>query len=389
MIALLSGLFIKNASDYQNPAVRKAYGTLCGIVGIALNILLFLGKWISGILSGSIAITADAFNNLSDAGSSVITLIGFQMSGQKPDKEHPYGHGRMEYLSAMFVSIAILFMGLELGRTSVDKILHPEKISSSPLIFGILIVSVLVKFYMFLYNRQTGKKIDSASMRATANDSLSDMIATSIVLIATVISTFTGILLDGWLGILVSIFIFYTGFSTLRETVTLLLGQPPKKEFVDEIEHLVLASPAVRGIHDLLVHDYGPGRCMISLHAEVSAKADLLKIHDEIDNIERELEDQLHCIATIHMDPVITDDAETTKMYHTVCELVKAILPDITIHDFRMVEGETHTNLIFDVVIPYNTKYTDDEIVTMLRKIIAAMPDKKYFSVINVDHAYY
>lgn len=388
MVTFLSHLFIKDYENCHEPHVRQAYGSLCGIVGIALNILLFFGKWLAGTLSGSIAITADAFNNLSDAGSSVITLIGFRLSGQKPDPEHPYGHGRMEYLSGLFVSVAILIMGFELIRSSFSKIMHPEEIESSPLILAILVVSVLVKVYMFFYNRQIGKKIGSAAMQATANDSLSDTVSTTLVLLATIISQLTGVLLDGWFGVLVGVFIFYTGITTVRDTINPLLGQPPAKELVSEIEAIVLASPSVCGIHDLLVHDYGPGRLMISLHAEVPAHEDMLVIHDEIDNIERALEDRLNCSATIHMDPIVTDDAETTQMRDTVLTIARSIQPDLNIHDFRMVKGNTHTNLIFDMLIPYQNTYTDEEIVAGLKRRISELPGGTYFAVIHVDHAY-
>ncbi|MDO4633670.1 MAG: cation diffusion facilitator family transporter [Eubacteriales bacterium] len=386
MITLLSRFLIQNPENYQDPKTREAYGTLCGMTGIVLNLLLFAGKWISGVLSGSIAITADAFNNLSDAGSSLISLIGFRMSGQKPDAEHPYGHGRIEYLSALLVSILILLMGFELLKSSLEKVLHPEQIQSSPLILVILMVSIAVKLYMFFYNRTTGRKIDSASMKATAMDSLSDMISTSVVLAATLISSLTGWMLDGWLGLLVSVFILFTGYSTIRDTVTLLLGQPPKPEFVDEIQNIVRRYPSIIGTHDLLVHDYGPGRCIISLHAEVSAHEDLLEIHDEIDNLERVLEEELHCLATIHMDPIVTDDEETSTMYHKVKELAAEIHPKLSIHDFRMVKGTTHTNLIFDVVVPYETGLNDDQIRRKLTDQISAIPEKHYFAVIDIDH---
>ncbi len=388
MISLLSKLFIRNSNQYQDPKVRQAYGTLCGAVGIFLNLLLFAGKWICGVVSGSVAITADAFNNLSDAGSSAITLIGFRLSGQKPDAEHPYGHGRMEYLSGLIVSFAIILMGFELAKSSIGKILRPEPIDASPVILIILAVSVAVKRYMFLYNRSTSAKIDSAAMRATANDSLSDAAGTAIVLVATVISSLTGLLLDGWLGVLVSVFILYTGVTAVRDTISPLLGQPPKKEFVEEIEQIVLSSPAVLGIHDLLVHDYGPGRCMISLHAEVSAHSDLLEIHDEIDNLERKLEEQLRCSATIHMDPIVTDDEETSEYYHKVKEIIREVSPKLSIHDFRMVKGATHTNLIFDVLVPYEIKESDEEIQSLIEQKVSELSGQKCYAVICIDHSY-
>lgn len=388
MITLLSSLFIKDHKNYTSPRVRQAYGMLCGAVGIGLNILLFLGKWLAGTLSGSIAITADAFNNLSDAGSSVITLIGFKLSGQKPDPEHPFGHGRMEYISGLFVSVAILIMGFELIKSSIEKLLHPEPIESSPVVMGILAASILVKVYMFYYNHSLGKKLQSAAMNATAMDSLSDTVSTTLVLAATLISHFTGLLLDGWFGILVGVFIFYTGINTMKDTIDPLLGQKPNGEFVSEIEQLVTAHPVVYGIHDLIVHDYGPGRLMISLHAEVSSDGNLLEIHDEIDNIEHELQEKLHCAATIHMDPIVTNDEEVVHMRSTVQNLVQQMDSGFKMHDFRMVKGPTHTNLIFDVVVPYKSPYTDVQVLTQLKEQIRQIQDGNYFAVIQIDREY-
>lgn len=388
MISLLARIFIKNHDDYQSPTVRQAYGMLCGAAGIGLNILLFIGKWLAGTLSGSIAITADAFNNLSDAGSSVITLIGFKLSGQKPDPEHPFGHGRMEYISGLFVSVAILIMGFELIKSSLGKILHPEAIESSPVILAILVASILVKLYMCFYNRSIGKKINSAAMRATANDSLSDTVSTTLVLAATIISQLTGVILDGWFGVLVGIFIFYTGITTMKDTMDPLLGQAPDKELVNHIEEVVMAHPIVHGIHDLIVHDYGPGRLMISLHAEVSASGNLLEIHDEIDNIEHELQQKLNCAATIHMDPIVTDNEEVNRLHDRVLELAKSLDSSLNIHDFRMVEGPTHTNLIFDVAVPYECKMTDVEVSNTLKKGVRELSGGQYFAVIQVDRVY-
>lgn len=388
MIRLLSSFFIKDHKNYTSPQVRQAYGMLCGVVGIGLNILLFFGKWLAGTLSGSIAITADSFNNLSDAGSSVITFIGFKLSGQKPDPEHPFGHGRMEYISGLFVSVAILIMGFELIKTSIEKLLHPEAIESSPVILGILTASILVKVYMFYYNRSLGKKLDSAAMLATAMDSLSDTISTFLVLAATIISQLTGWLLDGWFGILVGAFIFYTGINTMKDTMDPLLGQPPKKELVDEIERIVTSHPLVYGIHDMIIHDYGPGRLMVSLHAEVSADGDMLAIHDQIDHIEHELQERLNCAATIHMDPIITDDEEVLKMRETMQKIIQSMDPSFTMHDFRMVKGPTHTNLIFDVVVPYNSKLTDVEVLREIKKQVHALPGAKYYAVIQIDREY-
>lgn len=389
MITFLASLFIKDSKNYKEPSVRQAYGVLSGAVGIGLNILLFFGKWLAGTISGSIAIIADAFNNLSDAGSSIITLIGFRLSGQEPDPEHPFGHGRMEYISGLLVSVAILIMGFELIGSSIGKLRSPEPIESSALVFGILIASILVKLYMFFYNHSLSKKIESAAMKATSVDSLSDTVATTLVLIATLISKYTGLLLDGWFGILVGLFILYTGGSTLKETIDLLLGQPPKQEFIDEVKEIVLGHSMVHGVHDLIVHDYGPGRVMISLHAEVNVNGDIQDIHEQIDHIEHELQEKLHCSATIHMDPIVTDDKEVLAMKAKVEEMVHFLDESFSMHDFRMVRGSTRTNLIFDVEVPRKTSYTDNEIVNWLKERIHELPGSKYFAVIQIDHEYY
>lgn len=389
MITFLASLFIKDSKNYKKPSVRQAYGVLSGAVGIGLNILLFFGKWLAGTISGSIAIIADAFNNLSDAGSSIITLIGFRLSGQEPDPEHPFGHGRMEYISGLLVSVAILVMGFELIGSSIGKLRSPEPIESSALVFGILIASILVKLYMFFYNHSLSKKIESAAMKATSVDSLSDTVATTLVLIATLISKYTGLLLDGWFGILVGLFILYTGGSTLKETIDLLLGQPPKQEFIDEVKEIVLGHSMVHGVHDLIVHDYGPGRVMISLHAEVDVNGDIQDIHEQIDHIEHELQEKLHCSATIHMDPIVTDDKEVLAMKAKVEEMVHFLDESFSMHDFRMVKGSTRTNLIFDVEVPRKTSYTDNEIVNWLKERIHELPGSKYFAVIQIDHEYY
>ena len=389
MITFLASLFIKDRRNYDSPAVRQAYGVLSGAVGIGLNILLFLGKWIAGTLSGSIAITADAFNNLSDAGSSIITLIGFRLSGQAPDPEHPFGHGRMEYISGLLVSVAILVIGFELIWSSFGKLRDPEPIESSALVLGILLASILVKVYMFYYNRSLSKKLDSAAMKATSVDSLSDTVATTLVLIATVISKYTGLILDGWFGILVGIFIVYTGGSTLKETIDLLIGQPPKKEFIDEIREIVLGHSLVYGVHDLIVHDYGPGRRMISLHAEVAVDGDIQDIHEQIDHIEHELQEKLNCSATIHMDPIVTDDKEVLEMKAKVEAMVQSLDEAFSMHDFRMVKGPTRTNLIFDVEVPRKTSLTDNEIMNRLKEQVHGLPGSKYFAVIQIDHEYY
>lgn len=387
MIEFLARVFIRHRDGLSPSALRQAYGQLCGAVGIGLNLLLFAGKLFAGTISGSIAITADAFNNLSDAGSSVVTLLGFRLAGRKPDPEHPFGHGRMEYISGLAVAGLILLMGVELGKSSLKKILSPEEIVSSPLVLAILAVSVAVKLYMFYYNRSIGKKIKSAAMSATATDSLSDAVSTTAVLIATLVGQLTGLNIDGWVGLLVALFILFSAYKAAKETLSPLLGQTPDPEFVDRIEQIVLSYPEVLNIHDLIVHDYGPGRVMISLHAEVSADGDLLQLHDVIDNAEHRLKKELGCMAVIHMDPIITNDAHTDALRMAVAEKVKAIDPRLTIHDFRTVPGSTHTNLIFDVVVPYDVKLTADEVRRRIGALVKEL-DENYFAVVQVDNSY-
>ncbi len=387
MVSLLSRIFISNYEDTTDSTVRQAYGMLCGFVGICFNILLFIGKFLAGTFSHSIAITADAFNNLSDAGSSIITLIGFKMAGQKPDPDHPFGHGRIEYISGLLVSVMILVMAFELLQTSIRKILHPEELTYSPLVIVILLVSILVKCYMSFYNRKIGKKIDSAAMLATATDSLSDTLSTTVVLIATLVSHFTGLAIDGYCGVLVGLFICYAGLSAAKDTVSPLLGQAPDPGFVQKINDIVMAHEGVIGIHDLIVHNYGPGRILISLHAEVPADGDILTMHDMIDLIEHELRDTLHCNAVIHMDPVCIDDEETNHLKALVSGYLAEIDPVITMHDFRIVKGPTHTNIIFDMVVPYKFRLTDAEVTKLITdKIKEENPN--YFTVIEVDKQY-
>ncbi len=387
MISVLAKWLIPNWEQVEDGAVRRAWGALCGFVGIGLNILLFAGKLVAGTLSGSIAITADAFNNLSDAGSSVVTLLGFRLAGKKPDAGHPFGHGRLEYVSGLIVAGLILLMGAELAKSSVDKILHPEAVTFSWLAAGILLASIGVKLYMYLYNRAVGKKIKSAAMSATAADSLSDTAATSAVLLAMVIGKLTDVQLDGWVGLVVALFILWSAVQAARDTISPLLGQAPDPMLVKEIESLVMAHDTVVGIHDLVVHDYGPGRCIISLHAEVPADEQVLELHDVIDNIEEELAQKLHCEAVIHMDPVVVGDPTVTALHQQVAALVKTIDPRITIHDFRMVTGQTHTNLIFDAVIPFDERLTRQQVADRIRQMVSEM-EGDYRAVVKVENSY-
>ena len=389
MISVLTKIFIKDYTNTSDVKVRQLYGMLCGAVGIALNVLLFLMKFIAGQLSGSIAITADAFNNLSDAGSSIITLVGFKMAGQKPDSHHPFGHGRIEYISGLLVSVIILLMGVELLKSSIDKMLHPEAIDASPLVLVILVVSICVKLYMFLYNSRISKKIDSAAMMATAKDSISDSVSTMVVFVTTLLAYFMGVKADGWCGILVALFVIWTGIGAMKDTVGPLLGQPPEPEFVKHIEDIIMEykNQGVLGLHDLVVHNYGPGRVMLSVHVEVPSTGDILVLHDMIDLIEHRLAHDLNCSAVIHMDPVCVNDELTNHIKHKIEEIVAGMEGNVRFHDFRIVHGPTHTNLIFDVVVPYDYVMSDEEVILYMEKQIKEI-DENYFAVIDVDKAY-
>lgn len=389
MVSILTKFLIKDYKNTANAKVRQAYGMLCGAVGIVLNIFLFLVKFLAGQLSGSIAITADAFNNLSDAGSSIITLVGFRMAGQKPDNHHPFGHGRIEYIAGLLVAVIILLMGAELFKSSVAKILHPAPIDASPLVLFILGISICVKLYMFLYNRQISKKIDSAAMMATAKDSISDSVSTLVVLLTTLLAFLTDIQIDGWCGILVALFVLWTGVGAMQDTVSPLLGQPPEPGFVKKVEEIIMEYKAqgVIGIHDLVVHNYGPGRVMLSVHVEVPSSGDILVLHDMIDLIEHRLAGELNCSAVIHMDPVCVDDELTNRIKAEVVQIVKEMEGNVTFHDFRIVHGPTHTNLIFDVAVPFDYAMSDGEVVAYLRDKIRRI-NEKYIAVIEVDKAY-
>lgn len=387
MINLLVRRLVKNYEEIHRPEVRRAYGVLCGSVGIGLNLVLFAVKFLAGTWSGLISITADAFNNLSDAGSSIITLIGFKMAGQKPDPEHPFGHGRIEYLSGLFVSIAILFMAVELIRTSFRKVLHPAASESSPVLILILLLSIGVKLYMAYYNTSIGKRIQSAGMRATAVDSLSDCCATAAVLFATLFMYFTKIDIDGYCGILVGVFIFYAGCKAAGETISPLLGQKPSADLVNQIHEIVMSYDEVIGIHDLIAHDYGPGRLMISLHAEVPANGNILHLHDTIDRIEQQLGNDLNCEAVIHMDPILTDDEQTREYRDIVLQVLAKMEGDLQIHDFRIVKGPTHTNLIFDVVTPFDYVLSDTALKEQIQERLQ-QKDASLFAVVRVDKGY-
>ena len=384
MITLLSKFFVR--SDLSAEQTRSAYGKLCGIVGIFLNLLLFAGKFFAGLISGSIAITADAFNNLSDAGSSVVSLVSFRISEQKPDARHPYGHGRIEYLAGLIISAVIIVMAYELIKDSVSKIIHPEDTDWSVTILVILIASILVKCYMAFYNSRLGKRYNAAALRATAIDSLSDCVATTVVLICTLLSHIKGWHIDGFAGLLVGGFILFAGIRAAREVIHPLLGEPPEQEYVDSIERLVLDfDPTILGVHDLMVHDYGPGRRVISLHAEVPAEGNILEIHDIVDNLEHKLCTDLGCIATIHMDPVVTSDPRVDELKYQIIDILASISETISMHDFRVVFGPSHTNLIFDIVLPFDFPLPEDSLLADIERLVHERIGRNFFTVIQVD----
>ena len=387
MINFLAKHFIPDHENTADKAVRQAYGTLCGAMGILLNLMLFAGKYLAGFWSGSVAVMADAFNNLTDAGSSIITLLGIRMAGKQPDPHHPFGHGRMEYLSGVAVSILIIIVGLELGRDSMHRILSPAPVDCSPLTVGILMASVAVKLYMFAYNRAIGRKIGSPGMGATAVDSLSDAASTLVVLLAVLLDRFLSVSVDGWGGILVAAFILYSGIKSTKETLDPLLGSAPDPELVREIEAIVLQHPEILNVHDLIVHDYGPGRRMISLHAEVPGDGDIFALHDAVDSAEVELARQLNCSAIIHMDPISPNDSKTAALRAQVAAFAEHIDPAITIHDFRLVDGPTHMKIIFDAVLPYEAPVSPEELARSLEAYVSATwPNAA--AVIQIDRPY-
>ena len=388
MVEFIGSYFVKKKGAEDSPLkTRQIYGTVCSIVGILLNVCLFVGKYFAGAISGSIAIMADAVNNLSDAGSSFITLVGFRFAGKKADVDHPFGHGRFEYISGFVVSMAIIMMGFELIKSSISKIMHPAKIDTGIVSMIILIVSILVKLYMAYMNRSIGKKINSSAMKATAVDSLSDACATFFVLVSMVVIKLSGVNIDGYVGVLVSLFIFYAGYNAAKDTIDPLLGKNPEPEFVEAVKNIVMSHENIVGIHDMVVHDYGPGRVMVSLHAEVPGDGDIFELHDAIDHIERELTEELGCSAVIHMDPIETNNEVINALKEKVNEGVVLLIEGASIHDFRMVQGPTHTNLIFDVVVPYSVKESDEQVKEKISKMVKII-DETYFTVINIDRLY-
>ena len=362
MTNLLLRLFVKNYKNTEDPSVRTAYGSMAGATGIVCNIFLFASKLIIGLLSGSISITADAINNLSDAGSSIVTLVGFRLSSKPADDEHPYGHARIEYITALIVAGLILLIGFELGKSSLDKIIHPEPVQFSPALVIVLLLSIAVKFWMAAFNRALGKRINSTALSATAADSRNDVIATGTVLISCLISHFFHVDLDGYVGILVALFIFYSGICVAKDTIEPLMGMAPDAEMVGLISTEITKHPEVFGIHDLMVHDYGPGKRFATVHAEFDSQLDPMVVHELLDNIERDMLEEHRIQLTIHYDPLVTDDDEANSLRDKINMLVQSIDPELSIHDFRMVRGAEHSNLIFDVALPYRLEGRKAEI---------------------------
>ena len=386
MPRLLEKIFIKTTKDENSN--RLKYGVFYGLLGIILNVLLFAGKLVAGIFSGSIAIIADALNNLSDSASSIVTLLGFKIAAQKPDSGHPFGHGRMEYISSFIVAFLIFFMGIELIRGSIEKIINPSDTTFSILILVILLVSILVKLYMAYYNYSVGKRIKSLAMKNAYLDSIFDSLSTTLVLACLLITHYTSVNLDGYCGIFIGVIILIASIKALMSAVNPLLGQSPDPKLAKDIEELVLKHQYILGVHDLVIHDYGPGHKFATIHAEVDARDDILKTHDEIDNIETEILNTLHCLATIHMDPLVIDDPEINRNKQVVKEIVRNIDSRLSFHDFRMVVGPTHINMLFDVVVPYECKYSDEYVKEKLQTAIheqLSVKNKQLNLIVTVD----
>ena len=387
MTNFLIKLFIKDKDNVEEPSVRGKYAMLSSITGIVVNILLSIFKLIIGIIANSMSIISDALNNVSDAGSSIVTMIGFKMSQKKVDSDHPWGHGRMEYITGFFVDILIILVGFELLKSSIDKIINPELPSISNVTIILLIVAILAKLWLFIFYRKIAKTINSAAIKGTAYDSISDSISTLAVLISAFVAKFARISIDGYVSLLVSIFILITGIKAIKEIIDLLLGQKPDPEFVKEIEEFASKYEEIQGIHDIMVHDYGPGRKIVSFHAEVPANSDILKAHDIIDQMEQDILEKFHCITTIHMDPIVVDDEEINEMRKYTEDFVKSINEKFSIHDFRMTDGGERINLIFDLVIPTDEKVDVEKVVAGIKEEIHKK-NNKYYAVIKPEHSY-
>ncbi|MDO5411508.1 MAG: cation diffusion facilitator family transporter [Lachnospiraceae bacterium] len=387
MVQFLVKRFVPDYENVTSPKVRSRYGTLGGAVGILCNIVLFLVKFLAGAAAGAVSVMADAFNNLSDAGSSVVTLIGFKMAEKPANPDHPFGHGRIEYLSGLFVSVVILLMGVELFKTAVDKILHPTTVEVTLFSVCVLVLAILLKFWMAHFNRVLGDRISSEAMKATAADSMSDCIATAAVLLGMIFTYFTHWNIDGYVGILVSGFVLKAGYEAAKDTIKPLLGTAPDPELVSAMEKFVMDSDMVLGVHDLIVHDYGPGRIMVSLHAEVDSNGNVMDIHEEIDRIEAAMNQEFMCMTTIHMDPIASDDEAVNAAKAEVKRILHEMNPDWKFHDFRMVKGQKNSNLVFDLVV--STEQMKDAL--QIQKQAAARIHEEhpeYTAVIKVEQSF-
>lgn len=387
MTNLLVKLFIRNGDNINDPVVRAKYGTLSSFVGIFCNVFLFTLKYIIGTLSNSISIISDAFNNLSDSASCIITLFGYKMASKPADKDHPFGHGRMEYLTSLVISVIILLMGFELFKTSVDKIINPQRVEFSYFVLASLFVSIGIKCWMGFFNRKLGGKLNSSIMLATSKDSFNDVIATTATIIALVSSLFTDLPIDGIMGVCVSVFILYSGYSIIRETVDHLLGQPADEKFVKKLDAVILQNDKILGMHDLIIHNYGPGKQIGSVHVEVSSNENIVEIHDLIDRLEKNIYEEFRLIMTIHMDPIDNNNTYVKQCRAMVCDALNEIDTTLTIHDFRVVTGNTHTNLIFDILVPFECNLRDDDIKNRLDEKLKNY-ETLFYTVITFDRKF-
>lgn len=387
MINFIIKCFIKDYENVSDPDVRENYGTTSSIVGIIVNILLSLSKIVIGTIFNSIAVMADGVNNLSDAGSSVITLVGFKISGKPADEGHPFGHARIEYLTGLILGVAILLVGVELIKSSFNKIMNPEVTTYSSVMIIVLVISIIMKFWISYFYKKIADKISSATIKAASTDSRNDVISTSVVLLSVIISKFTGMEIDGYMGVLVALFILYSGVDILRDILNPILGEMPAPDFINKIEKKILSYEGIINIHDLVVHNYGPNKYFATVHAEVDAKEDILKSHDMIDNIERDFARDFDINLVIHLDPIITSDNEINQLRCMTGKIVKSIDDKLSMHDFRVVRGETHTNLIFDVVIPVGYEIKSNELIEKIEKAVKE-ENKDYYAVVTIDKNY-
>ncbi len=388
MIDFLLKKFVKNYEDTNDSNVREGYGAFAGTVGVVVNVFLAVAKFIAALVSGfAVSVLADALNNFLDAASSLVTYVGFKLSNRAEDEDHPFGHGRIEYISGLIVSFIIVLVGFELLKESVSKIFSPDANSYSVISVVIMAVAIFVKIWLGIFNKTLAKKINSAALKATAMDCFCDVAATSAVLIGLIIGLCFNVNVEGYTGTVVSLFIMYTGVASAKDTLSPLLGEAPDEELVEEIEKTVMAHEEIVGIHDLIVHDYGPGRKILSLHAEVSADGNVIEIHDTIDLIEMELNQKFQCVSTIHMDPIDLNCEVTNSLKLMVKDVLLEINPILSFHDFRTVSGPTHTNLIFDVVMPFNFELSADELKMLIKKKVSLI-NENYFCVINIDKKY-